>query len=207
MPALAFDWAAVRALFAAPAVAAPGDTLVVRLFVTLPAAKAATQIIPPAQRDTPSDSIAYLCTPADPIFDLDSLVVYGYPISGGGFRRVHAKSVRGREGRVDSTTLRLPGWQGGRFYATTKRIGIPRESCPSDQLYKGTVTGVELPDGIRRVVVEEWFDAHGRRLQGPTGTGKNFVRWSVRGRFIGSQTVPVVRGRVPAWFRLRRPTP
>jgi hypothetical protein len=183
------------------------DTLVVTLLLTLPGTKAHMAWVPPDERAMPSDSLSETCLPsASPIFDLDSLLFYASPVTGGGYRRVYGKSVRGREGQLDSTRIVLPGWTAAHFYATTKRIGIAKQSCASNTTYKAlpTVTGVELPAPLR-LVREEWFDVHGRRLKGPTGTGIRFVRWTVKGRFIGQQRVPVVRG-VPL-VALRRPTP
>jgi hypothetical protein len=182
------------------------DSLVVTILLTLPSSKAPTFILPVSERESFSDSVRWYCGPGTgaPLTDLDSLVFYASPATGGGYRRVHAKSVRGREGSLDSTRLAFALWTGAHFFVRAKRIGGV-EGCASNSTYKGTVTAVELPDGIRRVVVEEWFDVAGRRLQGPTGTGIRYVRWTVRGRFIGSQRVPVLRG-VPL-VRLRRPVP
>jgi hypothetical protein len=187
-------------------VAALVDSLVVTLLLTLPSSKAPTFIVPVSERESFSDSVRWHCDsgPGEALTDLDSLVFYASPATGGGYRRVHAKSVRGREGSLDSTRLAFPLWTGAHFFVRSKRIG-GLEGCASNEMYKGVVTAVEPAPATIRVVVEEWFDVAGRRLQGPTGTGIRYVRWTVKGRFIGSQRVPVVRG-VPL-VRLRRPVP
>jgi len=183
--------------------------LALTLLWTNPITKSDYEIVPPSERATPADSLAPLCAGQQPLgAPLDSVIVYGYPLTGGGFRRIAAKSVQGKEGVLDSIVLSLPDpvWsQGGRFHITTKTT-VSKESCPSNFVTKlpGQVTAVEV-SVPSRVIVEEWFDIQGRRLKGPSGTGIRWVRWSVGGRFIGSQRVVVVRDRVMS--PLRRPKP
>lgn len=171
------------------------DTLVVTLLLTIPSTRASSMWIPPQDRDTPADSIAYSCEGDEPTDDVDSLRFYGIPSTGGGWRRVYAKSVRGRSG-LDSTTLKLPGWLGGHFYATA--VDTARnESCASSVVYFGSITGVDPPRSLRvREVRAEWYDVRGRRLSRlPSRTGLFFFRWVVDGRPQPAQKVPIVEGR------------
>jgi hypothetical protein len=184
------------------------DTLVIVLLWTNPTAKQAVLSIPLEQRESPSDSIGYACSGGEPMTDLDSVIVYAWPTHAGAYRRrVAAKSVRGRDGMPDSIgPLVFPGWSGAHFDLTSKRIGSSKQSCESNRVYKAVpvTTGVEVPSR-GRVVVERWYDVHGRAIDVRRFTGIAFVRWTVRDRFIGSQRTFVLRGRVMT--ALRRPEP
>ncbi len=182
------------------------DTLVVTLLLTLPNTLAATEWIRPELRDSPEDSIRVTCDPGFPLTDLDSIRFYAIPATGGPWRRVYAKGVRGREGQSDSTTLTFLGWTGAHFYVVTTRIGSALESCASQTAYKGTVTGVDLPPPtVPTAAVLVWYDVQGRKLRGrPKATGLYFAVWYVNGRSFGAaQKVPVFEGR--ELVRLRPP--
>lgn len=184
--------------------------LTVTLLWTNPSTKATQVVVPANERATPADSLAPSCLPSQQaLTDLDSVIVYAWPVNGGYRRRVAAKSVRGREGMPDSIgPLSFPTWTGAHFDVTFKRMGqTARESCVSNRVYFGPVaTGVEPIPLPARVVVERWFDVHGRAIDVKRYTGIAFVRWTVRGRFIGTQKVLVWRGEYNP-RAIRRPTP
>lgn len=150
------------------------DTLAVAVLLTLPAYNQALRWVPPSERDNPADSMQAVCEQGTPLQDLDSLIVYGSPATGGGWRRVYGKRVRGLEGRADSTVFALPGWVGGHFYwVCTDTAG--NEACVSPTLYFGTITGVPAPPKTD-TELEEWFDILGRKIRRPSGTGVFFLR-------------------------------
>lgn len=170
------------------------DSLAVILMLTLPNANASMAWIPPSQRDVFEDSMAVVCDqPGAPLGDLDSLVVFGYPSTGGGWRRVRAEGMRGREGQRDTLRFTLP-WSGGNFYiATTDTAG--NLSCASNQAYVGTVTAVPVPEVVHAEDKIEWYDVHGRRMRDLRGTGIRFRVTRREGRIIERRKVVFFKGR------------
>lgn len=145
-------------------VSALGDSLVAFLIMTLPALNAGQEWIPPSERSSPTDSMVATCyLVADPLEDLDSVIYWANPITGGGYRRAFAKSVRGREGQRDTSRVVVMGALGAHFFARTKdRSG--NLSCQSNEIYFGTVTAVDPVPVWDPVIRTEEVDVHGRKV-------------------------------------------
>lgn len=110
-----------------------------------------------------SDDSTALCDAYQPTQDLATMYLYGYPITGGGYRLVDSLDVRGREGQLDS----MPVPWDGHFYAIASDTAGNR-SCASNEAYIGLTTAVEPGDGWPnppRLLSMRWYDIQGR----PTG--------------------------------------
>lgn len=140
------------------------------------------------------DTTLFDCAGGPPTRDIDSLFVVGIPSTGGGERRVFAKSVRGREGQSDSCSLTLAGWRGGHFFvlvADTAR----NVSCASNRVWYGSTTGVggDPPGLVLDHVAEVYFDVQGRRVDHPKASGIYFRRRYLNGRVLDTRRVVILK--------------
>lgn len=105
--------------------------------------------------------VAVECSGGGPTADLDSVRLYGWPLTGG-FGPLQSHSARNREGQPDSFVVD-PG-PGTTYYATAIDTA-GNESCPSNTVFlPGTVTGVNPGPGDDPVVSVRAFDVHGRQV-------------------------------------------
>lgn len=148
-------------------------------------------------------------TPGPRIYSIFRSYLWGQRITGGGFALIDSHSVVADEGKPDSFPVPWPG----NFYIQTRNlVGL---SCASNvaTVLPDVTTGVELEPRPPRVIVEKWFDVHGRRIATafigkngmPRRSGIYYVRWTVRDRFIGQKKVVMLRGRPISPFK--RPEP
>lgn len=94
-----------------------------------------------------------------PLVDLETAVLHGYPLTGGGWRVIREKDVRGRAGEQDTMQVDT-GWN---YFITTKDTS-GNESCASPTVsIPGTVTGVPVDPYLGKVKVREaYFSVTGR---------------------------------------------
>ncbi len=96
-----------------------------------------------------------------PIRQLETVELWGWPVTGGGLRKVLERSAAGMEGQWDSIEAPWPGT----FYVVDRNPVGP--SCASDPatVLPANLTGVEAPAEVQeRIVSLDLLDVRGRRL-------------------------------------------
>ena len=131
----------------------------------------------PSLNATLVDTTLAECGNGDPLEDLSTARLYGWPADGGSIRLLDEHDVTGREGQPDSFAVSLNGnWH---FWVTaTDTLG--QESCASAMIYIGTITGVDPPQPSsfdRPIAPPQTFDVRGRLVRGiPKSSGVYFRR-------------------------------
>jgi hypothetical protein len=132
-----------------------------------------------------SDDTTATCDAWLPTQDLAQVKLYGYPITGGGYRLVDSVDVRGEEGQTDS--IPVP-WEGHFYVIASDTAG--NRSCASNEAYVGPITGVTPGDGWPnppRMLSMRWYDIQGRRFDWPPRT--NCIYWQVSDWSDGTRKV------------------
>lgn len=124
---------------------------------------------------------AYCEDSRDTLRTLHSIEIWGQPNYGGGFKKLVAVYVMGREGLVDTAQVdRVYNWAGWHYYVIPVGLNGIKAPCPSNMVYipGSQVTGVDPSPLI--VAEAVWFDVRGRRVE-PKDSGVYFLVWKVRG--------------------------
>lgn len=112
-------------------------------------------------------------TGSQPLTDLKEVRVYRQLITGGPSVLYTTKDLTGRECQIDSVQVD-PG-PGAHFYVITADT-TGNQSCASNRVYVGTITGVEVPV-VDRIVRTTYYDVSGRKVTTPLRRYR--VYWSV----------------------------
>jgi hypothetical protein len=132
-----------------------------------------------------SDDTTATCEAWQPTQDLAWVRLYGYPVTGGGWRLVDSVDVRGMEGQEDS--IAAP-WDGHFSVQPVDTAG--NAGCWSEVAYIGPITGVTPGDGWPnppRMLSMRWYDIQGKRIDWPPAT--SCVYWQVTNWSDGTRKV------------------
>lgn len=120
-----------------------------------------------------TDSAGAVCEDSgDTLRDLRWTALYGYPITGGGWRLIRLKDVSGRVGEPDTLDVD-DGWS----YYVAARDSLSHEGCHSNIVsLPGTATGVPTVPAGPPIVRREVYDVQGRLVKTRAASGIYFVR-------------------------------
>ena len=134
-----------------------------------------------------ADSIMVDCSGGDSV-SVDSTILVGAPISGGGFRRIRAHYVRGMEGMPDS----FRAGPGHYYVLALNRGGV---SCAGNIAYVPPPVVTEVPvEPVLGADVIRWklYDVRGRLAVQPLASGVYYRKeWTKRG--VRTRRVVILR--------------
>lgn len=132
--------------------------------------------------DTLDSVLTMTCDSAgDTLRDLAAVRIYGWPTTPGGLARLlQTKNEAGRECLPDTTTVDTQG-VGWHFWITSIDFK-GNESCSSNRVYIGPITGIPVGD----LVVDDppidvkFFNIHGQLICCPSASGIYFTKTTYR---------------------------